>query len=457
MKNLLGKRYIYHYHVFERQVELLKEESINSLLNELPIIAYSNVSRINKGEEQFNFTKKTENHDEIAKLPFYDEIMLHVKRVYMQKEMQYEQLVSIDSYTKFNSFFLAPIVMKKDDEFLMIFITLKMFNYGLFYLEIEDTLDNLTLHQDSFNILVPQEEGDCVYLPMIENQNIKYEKTILADEIIKFNTDDYYGEIMSIIGKLYKEKTFHSYYTLFMLDNNMSDKKIDDVSIKKIVNAPLLPNLGIHFSNNTNHFQWNHFKLSGSIDRLMVELKPPHSQYDINKADYIKHKEYFRGINNAFIMAALNHIYMRKTIYSFLSESIYSNKIVHNNRHKEWINYLETNAIQGDNLKYLPVHDLKREIENKLVDENEYESIQKLHTNSLAAAIEKQQKYVQSKLNFLNILAVIFAIITVPQLLDIFTGDRKIIISISLIILVLLILAYIIYSFCVRKSLKNKK
>lgn len=452
MNNLLGKRYIYHYHVFERQVELLKEESINSLLNELPIIAYSNVARINKGEEQFNFIKKTENHDEITGLPFYEEIMLHVNRGYMQKEMQYEQLVSIDSYTKFNSFFLAPIVMKKDDEFLMNFITLKMFNYGLFYLEIEDTLDNLTLCQDFFNILVPKGEGDCVYLPMIENQNIKYKKNVLTDEVIQFNIDDYYNEIVNIIEKLYKEKTFHSYYTLFMLDNNMLDKKIDDVNIKKVVSAPIFPNLGIDFSNNTNHFQWNHFKLSGSIDRLMVELKPPRSQYGIEKANYRRNKEYFRSINNAFMMAALNHIYMRKTIYSFLSETIYSNKIAHNDRHKEWINYLETNAIQGDNLKYLPVHDLKREIENKLVDENEYESIQKLHTNSLTAAIEKQQKYVQSKLNFLNILAVIFAIITVPQLINIFTDDRLIIIIISLIILVLLILAYIIYSFCVRKS-----
>lgn len=28
-----------------------------------------------------------------------------------------------------------------------------------------------------------------------------------------------------------------------------------------------------------------------------------------------------------------------------LSEMIYSNKIAHNDRHKEWINYIETNAI----------------------------------------------------------------------------------------------------------------
>ncbi|AVO03325.1 hypothetical protein A9958_12870 (plasmid) [Staphylococcus simulans] len=148
---------------------------------------------------------------------------------------------------------------------------------------------------------------------------------------------------------------------------------------------------------------------------------------------------------------------MRKTIYSFLSEMIYSNKIAHNDRHKGWINYLETNAIQGDKLKYLPLHNLKREIENKLVDESEYESIQKLHTSSLTAAIENQQKYVQSKLNFLNILAVIFAIITVPQLINIFTDDSKIIIIISFIILILLILVYVIYSICVSKSLSHKK
>lgn len=457
MNNLLGKRYIYHYHVFEHQVELLKEKNINSLLNELPILAYSNVDRINKEEEQLNFTKITENHDQITELPFYNEIMLHVNSGYIQKEMQYDQLVSIDSYTKFNSFFLAPIIMKKDDKFLMTFITLKMFNYGLFYLEIEDTLDNLTLQEDFFNILVPQGEGDCVYLPMIENQNIKYEKTVLTDEVIQFNTTDYYGKIVNIIEKLYKEKTFHSYYTLFMLDNNIFDKKIDGVNINKIVNGPIFPNLGIDFSNNTNYFQWNHFKLSGSIDRLMVELKPSHSNYDVDKSTYIENKEYYRGINNAFIMASLNHIYMRKTIYSFLSEMIYSNKIAHNDRHKGWINYLETNAIQGDNLKYLPLHNLKREIENKLVDESEYESIQKLHTSSLTAAIEKQQKYVQSKLNFLNILAVIFAIITVPQLINIFTDDSKIIIIISFIILILLILVYVIYSICVSKSLSHKK
>lgn len=70
---------------------------------------------------------------------------------------------------------------------------------------------------------------------MIENQNIKYKKTVLTDEVIEFNTTDYYERIINIIEKLYKEKTFHSYYTLFMLDNNMSDKKIDDVNIKKVV------------------------------------------------------------------------------------------------------------------------------------------------------------------------------------------------------------------------------
>lgn len=117
MKNLLGKRYIYHYHVFECQVDLLKEESSNSLLNELLIIAYSNVARINIGEEQLNFTKFTENHDEITELPFYDDIMWHAQRVYMEK-MQYNQLVSIDSYTKFNSFFLSPIVRITHDNLI---------------------------------------------------------------------------------------------------------------------------------------------------------------------------------------------------------------------------------------------------------------------------------------------------------------------------------------------------
>lgn len=58
-----------------------------------------------------------------------------------------------------------------------------------------------------------------------------------------------------------------------MLDNNMSDKKIDDVNIKKVVNAPIFPNLGIDFSNNTNHFQWNHFKFSGSIDCFQYRKK----------------------------------------------------------------------------------------------------------------------------------------------------------------------------------------
>lgn len=161
MNNLLGRRYIYHYHVFERQVELLKEESINSLLNDLPIIAYSNVDGINKGEEQINYIKFTENHDEIEKLPFYNEIMLHANHGYLQKEKHYDQLVSIDSYTKFNSFFLAPIVMKEGDEFLMNFITLKMFNYGLFYIEIED---NLTLRQDFFQYFSSsRRRGLCLF------------------------------------------------------------------------------------------------------------------------------------------------------------------------------------------------------------------------------------------------------------------------------------------------------
>ncbi|MDU2158608.1 PH domain-containing protein, partial [Clostridium sp.] len=174
-----------------------------------------------------------------------------------------------------------------------------------------------------------------------------------------------------------------------------------------------------NFINGINQFNFNHFTFIGNIDRMVINLKSGKNEYEISKDDYISDKDHFRGINHAFIMSALNHIYIKKTILNLLAETTYIDTPLH----KEWLNKLEKTIIQGYSLKYLPSHNLRSELDKNFIDDREFDFIQKIHFENTNNIISKQQEVTDSKINFLNVIILIFTIISLGQIIDIFTDD----------------------------------
>ncbi|WP_185702406.1 MULTISPECIES: hypothetical protein, partial [unclassified Desulfovibrio] len=106
-------------------------------------------------------------------------------------------------------------------------------------------------------------------------------------------------------------------------DNSMHSISSNINDYKKIATAPYYNELGSYFINGINQFNFNHFTFIGNIDRMVINLKSGKNEYEISKDDYIRDKDYFRGINHAFIMSALNHIYKENYIEPFSRNYVY--------------------------------------------------------------------------------------------------------------------------------------
>lgn len=421
MNNIKGNRYIYHYHVFENVVENSDNYDLSKIMEVLPVVAFGKFKRKNK----INFGKVTENHQLFKKQKFYKEILKYVGRNYLESEGYYSNCISMDSYSSYHTFFLAPIVFEIENKNIYTYFTLKIFEQGIFYVEISDELDKLETAEDNFNILKIVGKGDKVLIPKLTEGEIDYEETEIKEGIINDFISEYWKEIVENIEKIFNQVTKHSYYTLFMIDNSMHNISSNINEYKKIATAPYYNKFGSYFINGINQFNFNHFTFIGNIDRMVINLKSGKNEYEISKDDYISDKDHFRGINHAFIMSALNHIYIKKTILNLLAETTYIDTPLH----KEWLNKLEKTIIQGYSLKYLPSHNLRSELDKNFIDDREFDFIQKIHFENTNNIISKQQEVTDSKINFLNVIILIFTIISLGQIIDIFTDDKSLIVS----------------------------
>lgn len=421
MNNIKGNRYIYHYHVFENVVENSDNYDLSKIMEVLPVVAFGKFKRKN----EMNFGKITENHQLFQKQKFYNETLKYIGRNYLESEGYYSKCISMDSYSSYHTFFLAPIVFEIENKNIYTYFTLKIFEQGIFYVEISDELDKLETEEDNFNILEIVGKGDKVLIPKLTEGEIDYEETEIKEGIINDFISDYWKEIVENIEKIFNQVTKHSYYTLFMIDNSMHNISSNINDYKKIATAPYYNKFGSYFINGINQFNFNHFTFIGNIDRMVINLKSGKNEYEISKDDYISDKDHFRGINHAFIMSALNHIYIKKTILNLLAETTYIDTPLH----KEWLNKLEKTIIQGYSLKYLPSHNLRSELDKNFIDDREFDFIQKIHFENTNNIISKQQEVTDSKINFLNVIILIFTIISLGQIIDIFTDDKPLIVS----------------------------
>ncbi|MEB6096057.1 hypothetical protein [Mammaliicoccus sciuri] len=104
---------------------------------------------------------------------------------------------------------------------IYIYFTLKIFDQKIFYVEISDELDKLEITEDNFNILETAQKNDKVLTPKLTNGEIDYEEMVIKNGVINDFVTDYWKEIVENIEKIFNQKTKHSYYTLFMIDNSM--------------------------------------------------------------------------------------------------------------------------------------------------------------------------------------------------------------------------------------------
>ncbi|CDR52651.1 hypothetical protein [Staphylococcus schweitzeri] len=446
MNNIKGNRYIYHYHVFENVVENFGNYDLSEIIEVLPVVAFGTFKR----NSEVNFGKITENHQLFQKQKFYKEILKYVGQNYLKSEGYYNNYISMDSYSSYHTYFLAPIVFEIENKTIYTYFTLKIFNQGIFYVEISDELDKLKIMEDNFNIVGTAKRGYKVLIPQLTEGEIDYKEIEIKENIINNFISDYWKEIVENIEKIFNQGTKHSYYTLFMIDNSMHSISSNINDYKKIVTAPYYNELGSYFIKAVNQFTFSHFTFIGNIDRMVINLNSGKNEYGIPKEVYTNDKTHFRGINNAFIMSALNHIYIKKTILNLLAETTYTDTPLH----KEWLNKLEKTIIQGYSLKYLPSHTLRSELDKNFIDDKEFEFIQKVHFENSNNIINKQQKVMESKINFLNIIILIFTIISLGQIVDIFINDKLAIVSIIIGVGITISVIYIKYLNWLKKTMK---
>ncbi|WP_185702419.1 MULTISPECIES: hypothetical protein, partial [unclassified Desulfovibrio] len=116
-------------------------------------------------------------HQLFKKQKFYKEILKYIGRNYLESEGYYSNFISMDSYSSYHTFFLAPIVFEIENKNIYTYFTLKIFEQGIFYVEISDELDKLETAEDNFNILKIVGKGDKVLIPKLTEGEIDYEET----------------------------------------------------------------------------------------------------------------------------------------------------------------------------------------------------------------------------------------------------------------------------------------
>ncbi|MBJ6303385.1 hypothetical protein JGU45_14200, partial [Staphylococcus aureus] len=264
MNNIKGTRYIYYYHVFENAVENFNNYDLSEIREVLPVVAFGEFER----KSEVNFGKITENHQLFQKQKFYNEILKYVGRNYLESEGYYNNYISMDSYSNYHTYFLAPIVFEIEDKTIYTYFTLKIFNQGIFYVEISNELDKLEMMEDNFNVFGKAKKGYKVLIPKLTKGEIDYEEIEINEGIKNDFISDYWKEIVKNIEEIFNQVTKYSYYTLFMIDNSMHNISSNINDYKKIATAPYYNELGSYFIKEVNQFTFNHFTFIGNIDRM---------------------------------------------------------------------------------------------------------------------------------------------------------------------------------------------
>lgn len=444
-----GFRYIYHYHIFHGIIQDF-EKNIEKIKYIIPTISNTHIeSFYSKGigsgtiEEKINFINANQHKDTVIN---------YAKNYYHINEVNFLNFLGKDIYSDFTSFLLSPLIFVVEDKAFYSYMTLKIFKQGYFYIEISDELDHLEFLPDNYNILMHAKKEDYILYPVLNKDTLKieYEKKEYdaSDEDnlkIEFPITQYYKDIVKEVECLFGSSTSDSFYTLFILDNNViSDKKLKEEEYKSLVTAPLYPTLGNGFHNNIPQYNFNHFTIVGNINRLAFNIN--NNKYNISTKNYKKEKLKYRAINNAFIMAALNSLYIKKAVLKFKANKTYSDDVFNDLEQRYIESILIKGLIQGYSINYLPTQYLRDTLEKEFTNQKEFEEIQSIYDQYLLVLNSRRQNKIEQQVKMSNIIIFILTCLSIIDIFVPFITDKIILASTTTFFTVFILVIYVIYS-----------
>ena len=445
--NYKGCRYIYHYHIFNNTIQNF-EKNINTILKCIPNIANTHIESFYSEGIGIGYID-----EELESNQYKNALLNYVKDYYQINEIKFLDFLGKDIYSNFTSFLLAPIIFVIDDKASYYYMTLKIFKQGYFYIELIDNLDNLSIHDDGFNISVNANKNDYILYPKLNKRTnkIEYEKrefntTDGDDSTIEFPITEYYDSIVEVVKDSFKSSTSDSFYTLFILDNEMHDGvNVKEEQLKSLVTAPIHVELGNNFTHNIDKINFNHFTILGNINRLLFSVIS--NKYNIKKKDYKENKIKYRAVNNAFILAALNSLYIKRSILKFKANITYNSNILDDIKQRQIENILMNGLIQGYSVNYLPVQNLREELENDFINPKEFEEIDNIYDQYLLVVNSKRQHKIEQKLRMGNNIVLILTTLSIIDILTPFITDKVWLAAITTFFIIFTLVIYISYSY----------
>ena len=441
-----GFRYIYHYHIFNNNIKKF-EENINIIETLIPNIANTYIKRFYSDGTGTGYIDQ-----KIDSSQYKDELLEYAMNYYHINESNFLNFLGKDVYSNFISFLLAPIIFIIGGKTSYYYMTLKIFKQGYFYIEIADELDNLEVQNNNFNIAISAKKEDYILYPVLnkENQKIEYQKKVysLAEDKSKkidYPITQYYNTIVENVESVFGNSTSDSFYTLFVLDSEMiSTNKVKEEDYKGLVTAPFYPILGNTFTSNIPKVNFNHFTIIGNIDRLLFYINS--NKYSVKKEDYKENKLRYRAVNNAFILASLNLLYIKKSILKFKATRTYSNDVFDDLEQRYIESILTRGLIQGYSINYLPAQRLREILENEFLNTKEFEEIQNIYDQYLLVINSKRQHRIDQKVKMSNVIVFILTCLSIINLFSPFITNKVWLASITTFCIIFILTVYVIYS-----------
>ncbi|MGJ5713557.1 hypothetical protein ACSBRB_10425 [Staphylococcus auricularis] len=94
-------------------------------------------------------------------------------------------------------------------------------------------------------------------------------------------------------------------------------------------------------------------------------------------------------------------------------------------------------------------------IDEQFIDSKEFETIQRLHYDNANIQLSKKQEVVETKINLLNLIVFIFTILSIAQIVEIFTDNKKIIAIITSAIFIITIAIIFFVNYIYTKKKRN--
>ncbi|WP_158599097.1 hypothetical protein, partial [Haloferax sp. Atlit-109R] len=162
--------------------------------------------------------------------------------------------------------------------------------------------------------------------------------------------------------------------------------------------------------------------------------------------DYEKDKLRYRAVNNPFILASLNYLYIKKTILKFKANKTYSQDIFDDLEQRYRESMLIRGLIQGYSINYLPSQQLREILENEFLNTKEFEEIQNIYDQYLLVINSKRQHKIDQKVKMSNFIVFFLTCLSIINILSPFINNKMWLATITTFCIIFILVIYVTYS-----------